>query len=119
MQKANFLLYTVLLKISKHCFHRIVKVEATKESGKRGSENHTTQLKRYYKRGQMPNRNVTEFWVKQKKIAFIALPGKGGHSRLMPLMLFPIGREQEMFLHLGMKNRGANKDQGRYKLAFF
>ena len=31
------------------------------------------------------NRNLeTEFWVKEKKIAFIALPGKGGHSRLMP-----------------------------------
>ena len=30
----------------------------------------------------VPNRNVeTEFWVEEKKIA---LPGKGGHSRLMP-----------------------------------
>ena len=25
-----------------------------------------------------------EFWVKEKKIIFIALPGKGGHDRLMP-----------------------------------
>ena len=33
----------------------------------------------------MLNRNMeTEFWVKEKKIACIALPGKGGHSRLMP-----------------------------------
>ena len=32
----------------------------------------------------VPNRNAeTEFWVKEKKIAFIALSGKGGHSRLM------------------------------------
>ena len=31
------------------------------------------------------NRNAeTEFWVKEEKIAFIALPGKGGYSRLMP-----------------------------------
>ena len=31
------------------------------------------------------NSNVeTEFWVKEKKVAFIALPGKGGHGRLMP-----------------------------------
>jgi len=26
----------------------------------------------------------TEFWVKEKKIAFIALPGEGGQGRLMP-----------------------------------
>ena len=33
----------------------------------------------------MPNRNVeTEIWVKEEKIVFIALPGKGGHSRLVP-----------------------------------
>ena len=32
----------------------------------------------------MPNKNLEpEFWVKQKKIAFIVLPGKGGHGRLM------------------------------------
>lgn len=31
------------------------------------------------------NRNVeTEFWVKEKNIAFIALLGIGGYSRLMP-----------------------------------
>ena len=31
------------------------------------------------------NRNAeTEFWVKEKKISFIALPGKECHSRLMP-----------------------------------
>ena len=32
----------------------------------------------------VPNRNSEiEFWVKEKKIAFTALPGKGAHSRLM------------------------------------
>ena len=31
------------------------------------------------------NRNEeTESWVKEKKLDFIALPGKEGHSRLMP-----------------------------------
>ena len=31
------------------------------------------------------NRNAkTEFLVKETKIAFIALSGKGGHSRLVP-----------------------------------
>ena len=34
---------------------------------------------------RVPNRNAkTVFWVREKKIAFIALPGKGDHSRLMP-----------------------------------
>ena len=33
----------------------------------------------------LSNRNVeTEFWVMEKNNSFIALPGKGGHSRLMP-----------------------------------
>ena len=33
----------------------------------------------------VPNRNSkTEFGVKKKKIDCIALPGKGGHGRLMP-----------------------------------
>ena len=45
----------------------------------------------------MLNRNTeTEFWVKEKKIACIALPGKGGHSRLMP----SLGREWEVVLQL-------------------
>lgn len=26
----------------------------------------------------------TEFWMKEKQIAFIALPGKGSHRRLTP-----------------------------------
>ena len=33
----------------------------------------------------VPNRNKeTEFWVKKRRAAFIALPGKGGPSGLMP-----------------------------------
>ena len=36
------------------------------------------------------NRNTeTEFWAKEKKDSFIALAGKGGHSRLMPSRLCP------------------------------
>lgn len=32
-----------------------------------------------------PNRNAeTEFWAKPKEVAFIALPGKRGQSRLIP-----------------------------------
>ena len=39
---------------------------------------------------QVPSRNLeTEFGEKEKKIAFIALPGKGSHSRLMPKRLCP------------------------------
>ena len=34
------------------------------------------------------NRN-TEFWVKEKKIAFIALPGRAGHNELRPYRLCP------------------------------
>ena len=34
---------------------------------------------------QLLNRNVeAEFWVNEKKDSFIALLGKGSHSRLMP-----------------------------------
>lgn len=34
----------------------------------------------------VPNRNAeTEFWMKEKKLAFIALPGIGGLSSVMPV----------------------------------
>ena len=34
---------------------------------------------------QMLNRNLeAELWVKERKRTFTALPGKGGHSKLMP-----------------------------------
>jgi len=36
------------------------------------------------------NRNMKrEFWVKEKKIAFITLPGKGGHSKQNALKNVP------------------------------
>ena len=39
------------------------------------------------------------FGVKEKKIAFIALPGKGGHSRLVPSRLCPpLGRIAGSFI---------------------
>ena len=46
------------------------------------------------------NRNVeTEFGVKEKKIAFIALPGKECHGRLMPQRLCPpLGRTVGHFI---------------------
>ena len=42
----------------------------------------------------MPNRNSeTESWGKEKKIAFMALPGKGDHGRLIASRLCPpLGR---------------------------
>ena len=30
------------------------------------------------------SRNARQFWVKEEKIVFIALPGRRGYSRLMP-----------------------------------
>ena len=36
----------------------------------------------------VPDRNAEmEFWAKERRVAFIALPGKGGHSGLMPSRL--------------------------------
>ena len=39
----------------------------------------------------MPDRNTDEFWVKLKRVAFIVLPAIGGHSRLAPSRLCPLG----------------------------
>lgn len=38
-----------------------------------------------------------EFWVKLKRVAFIVLPGKGGHSRLAPSRLSSFGKNMKGF----------------------
>ena len=67
----------------------------------------------------MLNRNVeTEFGVKEKKIAFIALPGEEGHSRLMPSRLCPVlGENRRWSYSLELENRATDKGQGRCQLA--
>ena len=66
------------------------------------------------------NRNSeAEFWVKETKNSFIALPGKGGYSRLMPSRLcLPLGETRRWSYHLGVDNTAADEDQGRGQLAF-
>ena len=65
----------------------------------------------------------TAFWAKEKKQktknSFTALPGKGGHSWLMPERLCPpLGDIRTRFYSLGVGNRVTEKDQGRWKLSF-
>ena len=47
-----------------------------------------------------------EFWVKEKKIAFITLPGKGGHSKQNALKTVPSPTPLERFArHFIVKRR--------------
>ena len=58
----------------------------------------------------------------KEKDSFIALPGKGDHSRLMPSRLgTPWQRFWRWFYSLGsgIKITAVNKDQGRGRLALF
>ena len=62
----------------------------------------------------------TEFWVKEERRAFISLPGKAGHSSLMPLRLCPpLGENRRWSYSFGVEYRATDKDQDRCKLAFF
>ena len=59
----------------------------------------------------------TEFWVKEKKIAFIALPGKGGPSGLKTVPL--LGKNCREFYGPKGENRVSDKNQEWDKGAFF
>ena len=55
----------------------------------------------------------TEFWVKEIKVAFIALPGKGGHSRQANDLkaVSPIEKKCGEFYIKKEKNRVLDKNQ--------
>ena len=68
----------------------------------------------------MPNRNTeTEFGVTWKVVAFIALPGRGGHSKLCPQDAAPLGERIGGGFMVWEWKTAADKDPGRCKLAFF
>ena len=69
----------------------------------------------------MPKRNAeAEFWVKEKKNSFVALPGKGGSQQAHALKTVPpIRKNYEEFYNKKEKSRFADRNQGWDKGAFF